>query len=113
VQKIVRGQTQLFDAADRGDHLRPGFGDEAHYFINAMDVGFGALAAQNLRPVKFPERVVCLSRCDFEDVIDYPTLHLRIQLDNLPPFDQSTTMTVITNGVVSAMVFGSAECTGR
>jgi diacylglycerol kinase (ATP) len=31
-------------------------------------------------------------------MIDYPTLHLRIQLDDLPPFDQSTTMTVITNG---------------
>jgi diacylglycerol kinase (ATP) len=31
-------------------------------------------------------------------MIDYPVLHLRIQLDDLPPFDQSTTMTVITNG---------------
>jgi diacylglycerol kinase family enzyme len=39
VQKIAREQTQLIDAGRIvGDHLLPGYGDGAHYFINGMDV---------------------------------------------------------------------------
>ena len=31
-------------------------------------------------------------------LVDYPSLHLRIQLDDQPPFEQPTTITAITNG---------------
>ncbi len=100
VQKIARGQTQLFDAGRIvGDNLRPGYGDGVHYFINGMDVGFGALAAQNLATTpKFLKGMAAYLGAILKTMIDYPSLHLRIQLDDLPPFEQSTTMTVITNG---------------
>jgi YegS/Rv2252/BmrU family lipid kinase len=100
VQKIVRGQIQSIDAGRIvGDHLRPGFGDGVHYFINGMDVGFGALTAQNFATTpKFLKGLSAYLVAILKTLIDYPTLHLRIQLDDLPPFDQSTTMTVITNG---------------
>lgn len=100
VQKIARGQTQLFDAGRiLGDHLRPGYGDGVHYFINGMDVGFGALAAQNFATTpKILKGMSAYLGAILKTMIDYPSLHLRIQLDDLPPFEQSTTMTVITNG---------------
>jgi YegS/Rv2252/BmrU family lipid kinase len=100
VQKIVRGQIQSIDAGRIvGDYLRPDYGDGAHYFINGMDVGFGALAARNFASTpKFLKGLSAYFAAILKTMIDYPTLHLRIQLDDLPPFDQSTTMTVITNG---------------
>ena len=100
VQKIARSQTQSVDAGRIvGDGLRPEIGNGAHYFINGMDVGFGALAAQNFATSpKFLKGLSAYLVAILKTLIDYPSLHLRIQLDNLPPFDQSTTMTVITNG---------------
>jgi YegS/Rv2252/BmrU family lipid kinase len=100
VQKIVRGQTQPIDAGRIvGDHLRPGFGDGAHYFINGMDVGFGALAARNFATTpKFLKGLSAYFAAILKTMVDYPSLHLRIQLDDQPPFEQSTTMTVVTNG---------------
>ena len=100
VQKIGQGQTRLFDAGRmEGDHLRPEIGDGPHYFLNSMDVGFGALAAQNFTTTpKYLKGMSAYLAAIFKTLIDYPTLHLRIQLDDQPPFEQSTTMTAITNG---------------
>jgi len=100
VQKIARSQTQSVDAGRIvGDGLRPEIGNGAHYFINGMDVGFGALAARNLATTpKFLKGLSAYFAAILRTMIDYPSLHLRIQLDDLPPFDQSTTMTVVTNG---------------
>jgi len=100
VQKIARGQTQLFDAGRIvGENLRPGYGDGVHYFINGMDVGFGALAAQNFATTpKFLKGMSAYLGAILKTMIDYPSLHVRLQLDDHPPFEQSTTMTVITNG---------------
>jgi len=100
VQKIARSQTQSVDAGRIvGDGLRPEIGNGAHYFINGMDVGFGALAARNLATTpKFLKGLSAYFAAILKTMIDYPSLHLRIQLDDLPPFDQSTTMTVVTNG---------------
>ena len=100
VQKIARGHTQLFDAGRMvGDHLRPELGAGAHYFMNGMDVGFGALAAQNFRTTpKFLKGISAYLAAVIKTMIDYPSLQLRIQLDDQPPFEQSTTMTAITNG---------------
>ena len=52
VEKIPRGQTQLFDVGRMtGDHLRPGLAEGPHYFMNGMDVGFGAHALVNLATI--------------------------------------------------------------
>ncbi len=100
VQKIARGHTQLFDVGRiLGDSPRHGYGEGVHYFINGMDVGFGALAAQNFATTpKFLKGMSAYLGAILKTMINYPSLNLRIQLDDLPPFEQSTTMTVITNG---------------
>ena len=100
VQKIVRGKIQSFDVGRMvGDHLRPEFGEGAHYFVNGMDVGFGALAARNFFTTpKFLKGISAYLVAILKTMIDYPVLNLRIQLDDLPPFEQPTTMTVISNG---------------
>ena len=100
VKKIGGGQTQLFDAGRMlGDHLRPEMGKGAHYFINGMDVGFGALAAYNFTITpKFIKGMAAYFAAILKTMVAYPTLHLRIQLDDQPAFEQATTMTAITNG---------------
>jgi len=100
VQKIARGQTQLFDACRMlGDHLRPELGDGPHYFLNVIDVGFGAHTNQafTTQP-KFLRGMAAYMAAILVTMINYPVVHLRIQLDDGVPFEQSTTMTAVANG---------------
>ena len=100
VQKIARMQTQLFDAGRiLGDHLRPEMNEVPHYFMNGMDVGFGAQSALNFRTLpKFLTGMSAYLAAVLKTMIDYRIPHVRIQLDDQRPFEQFTTMTAITNG---------------
>jgi len=100
VQKIARGQTKLFDAGRMvGDDLHSDLAGEAHYFLNAMNVGFGAHAVLNLSSTpKFLRGMPGYLAAVLKTLVDYPDVHLRIQIDDLPPFEQPTTLTAITNG---------------
>jgi diacylglycerol kinase (ATP) len=100
VQKIAHGQTRLFDAGRvTGDHLRPEIGPGPHYFINSLDVGFGAHAVVNLGTTpKFLKGFSAYLAAVLKTLIDYPVLQLRIQIDEDAPFEQATVMTAITNG---------------
>jgi diacylglycerol kinase (ATP) len=100
VEKFARGETQLFDVGRMlGDHLRPDIGDGPHYFINGMDVGFGAHTARNFTTIpKFVKGLSAYVAAILKTLIQYPVVRLRMQLDDQPPFEQATTMTAITNG---------------
>jgi diacylglycerol kinase (ATP) len=92
VAKIARGQTRHFDVghmlawADAGDtDARP---LAAHYFVNGMDVGFGAQANLNLARMPgwlkgFAAYLVAI----LKTLLHYPRLQLRVQLDNEAPFE--------------------------
>jgi len=99
VEKIARGQTKLFDAGrlvvrDSDTQLgRP------QYFLNGMDVGFGAHAILNFSTnPKFLKGMPGYLIAVLKTMLDYPALHLRIQIDDLPPFEQPASMLAITNG---------------
>jgi YegS/Rv2252/BmrU family lipid kinase len=100
VAKIAEGKTRLFDVGcTRGDHSRFEPEGSAHYFVNGMDVGFGAHAAANFRTI--PKGLTGMSAylaAVLKTMICYPRLRLRIGLDDLPPFEQATAMTAVTNG---------------
>jgi diacylglycerol kinase (ATP) len=100
VEKIARGQTQLFDIGRMvGDHLRPEFGDGPHYFMNGMDVGFGAQTALNYMTLpRFLKGLSAYLAAILRTLIDYRIPVLCFQLDDQPSFEQATTMTAITNG---------------
>ncbi len=100
VQKIGRGETKLFDVGRMlGDHLRPELGTGAHYFMNGMDVGFGAVASLNFTTIpKFLVGLPAYFATIFKTMVDYPSVRLRMQLDDQPSFEQTTTMTAVTNG---------------
>lgn len=100
VGKIARGQTQLFDVGRiLGDHLSPGLGDGPHYFMNSMDVGFGAQGSLNFRTVpNFLTGFAAYLAAVFKTLVDYPIPHVSLQLDDQPPFEQSTTITAVMNG---------------
>jgi diacylglycerol kinase (ATP) len=100
VTKIAEGKTRLFDVGCmRGDHSRFEPEGAAHYFANGMDVGFGAHAAVNFTTIpKALKGMSAYLAAVLKTMIRYPRLHLRVKLDDLPPFEQATAMTAITNG---------------
>jgi YegS/Rv2252/BmrU family lipid kinase len=100
VQNIARGQTKLFDAG-RITIERSGSDHTAGvpYFLNAMDVGFGAHAVLNFSATpKFMKGMAGYLLAVLKTLLDYPNMRLRIQVDDQPAFEQATTITAITNG---------------
>jgi YegS/Rv2252/BmrU family lipid kinase len=100
VAAIARGQTRLFDAGRLvGDPPGRGQPGGVSYFMNGMDVGFGAHAAQNFTtiPRVFTGMSAYMATV-LKTLVAYPTVRLRVTLDDQPPFEQATTMTAITIG---------------
>jgi diacylglycerol kinase (ATP) len=100
VTKVAEGNTRLFDVGRmKGDHPRFEPDGAAHYFVNGMDVGFGAHAAMNFNTIpKALKGMSAYLAAVLKTMIRYPRLHLRVHLDDQPPFDQATAMTAVTNG---------------
>ena len=100
VEKIAQGQTRLFDVGKVfGSSLRPDIKANPHYFINSLDVGFGAQAVVNLLTTpKFIKGFSAYLAAVLKTLVDFPTLQLRFQIDDQAPFEQASVMAAITNG---------------
>ena len=100
IEKINKGQTKLFDVGRMsGDQLRSDRYNKQQYFMNGMDIGFGAHAALNFTKVpSFLTGMVAYLAAIMKTLIDYRIPKVSIQIDDQDPFEQSTTMTAITNG---------------
>ena len=100
IEKIAQGQTKLFDVGRMsGDQLRSKQGNKPQYFMNGMDIGFGAQAALNFTKVpSFLTGMAAYLAAILKTLIDYRIPNVSIQIDDQKAFKQSTTMTAITNG---------------
>jgi YegS/Rv2252/BmrU family lipid kinase len=100
IEKIVRRQTRLFDVVRlTGDHLRPDLAPGPHYFMNGLDVGFGAQAVYNFTSIpRFFKGSSAYLLAILKTLIRYPRLHLTLQIDDGPPFEQVTSITAVMNG---------------
>lgn len=100
IRKIAGGQTQLFDVGRMtSDNPRPDFGGDPHYFMNIIDVGFGAVATQYFLTIpKFIKGMAAYMLMVLKTLINYPALALRIQLDDQAPFEQTVTILAVANG---------------
>ena len=100
IGKISKAQTKLFDVARMSDaQLDSEKDSEPHYFMNGMDIGFGAQAALNFTKVpRFLSGMSAYLAAIMRTLIDYDIPEVTIQIDDQAPFKQSTTMTAITNG---------------
>ena len=100
VEKIFRGETQLFDVGRiLGDNLRPEYGSGPYYYVNSFDVGFGAHGAQNLSTLpKYFRGLSAYLATIAKTMVNYPSLRLRLQFDDQDPFEQSSTITAVMNG---------------
>jgi YegS/Rv2252/BmrU family lipid kinase len=91
--RIARGAVRALDAG------RIRCGGAEHWFANGMDIGFGAHAARNMQRV--PRVLTGLSAylgALVLTLVRYPTLHVRLQLDDGPVFPQRTALTAVMNG---------------
>jgi len=100
IEKIAQGQTKLFDVGRMsGDQLGSKQDNKPQYFMNGMDIGFGAQAALNFTKVpSFFTGMTAYLAAIMKTLIDYHIPKVSIQIDNQQAFEQSTTMTAITNG---------------
>jgi YegS/Rv2252/BmrU family lipid kinase len=95
IHKIAAGDSRLYDvgrmSTDRNEACR--------YFLNIVDVGFGAHTVANFSSVpKFLSGNPAYLAAVLKTMIRYPVLRMRIALDGVPAFEQLTTMTAIGNG---------------
>ena len=100
IEKINKGQTKLFDVARMsGDQSRSDQDNQPQYFMNGMDIGFGAQTALNFTKIpSFLTGMTAYLAAIMKTLIDYRIPKIRIQIDDQEAFEQSTTMTAITNG---------------
>ena len=100
IKKITKGQTKLFDVGRMSGNQLPSKQDnKPQYFMNGMDIGFGAQAALNFTKVpSFLTGMAAYLAAIMKTLIDYRIPKVSIQIDDQKAFEQSTTMTAITNG---------------
>lgn len=91
--RIARGAVRAIDVG----RIRSGSAER--WFANGMDIGFGAHAARNLRRV--PGMLTGLGAylgAIVLTLLRYPTLEVRVQLDDGPVLEQRTSLTAVMNG---------------
>jgi len=93
IERLAAAKSMAFDAGViRSD-------GEVRYFANGMDIGFGAHGAHNIRkvPRMFTGLAAYLGAIALT-MVRYPTLSVRLQLDDDAPTRQTTAMTAVMNG---------------
>ena len=97
IQKIAAGHSQLYDLGRMSSDQSPK--GVSHYFLNIVDVGFGAHTVANFSSVpRFLSGNAAYVAAVLKTMIRYPLLKMSIQQDDQAPFEQLTTMTAIGNG---------------
>lgn len=99
IARLAADQTMLVDVGRIvGDRPAPGH-PHPHYFANGMDVGFGAMVARHVKTVPgwLPPTAIYLVAI-LKILVNYHLPRLKMALDDEPPFDFTTTMTIIANG---------------
>jgi YegS/Rv2252/BmrU family lipid kinase len=100
VQRIGGGQTQSFDVGRiRTDNVELETASGPQYFINSIDVGFGARTTLNLATVpKWITGLPAYFAAVIKTLMAYKNLEIRLQLDGGAPLEIDTTLTVVMNG---------------
>ncbi len=100
IQKIVAGRTKPLDVGRIiGDKPSNTQESQPLYFINGMDVGFGALTMANFAKVpQFFKGLSAYLAAVTMTLIHQPKLNLIIQLDEGTPFEKQSVMMAVTNG---------------
>lgn len=95
--RVIGGKTALVDVGKIvGDAPAPGH-PHPQYFVNGMDVGFGARVAKAVRGVSLTGTAAYLLAI-MQVLVDYNLPHIRLTLDSGKVVELDTTLTGITNG---------------
>ncbi|HSF83886.1 MAG TPA: diacylglycerol kinase family protein [Anaerolineales bacterium] len=100
ITKIAQMQTKALDLGRITAHgALPSNAGSQHYFMNGMDIGFGAHGVLNFTTIpRFISGFPAYLATVFKTMVRYPLLPVRVQLDDQPPFEQVTAMTAVMNG---------------
>jgi YegS/Rv2252/BmrU family lipid kinase len=99
IKRICSGETRLYDAGRiTGDHPRPGH-PHPTYFHNAMDVGFGAQVAKDVRTVpSFLNSTAMYFAGALRTLVSFDLPRVKLQLADGATIEQAMTMLAVANG---------------
>ncbi len=98
VQHLVGGRRKWIDVGKiRCDAPAHGYAAGAHYFVNAIDTGFGAQTAQHAHDFPFLTGMPMYLAAIFKTLLYYSIPHLKIALDD-KLIEQQSTMVSVNNG---------------
>ncbi len=98
VERIIAGRRRTIDIVHvLGDRPAPGYDTPEHYFLNAIDTGFGALVAHHVHDVPFLKGTPLYLVGIFKTLVNYAVPTLRIDMDGRR-LEQRSTMTAVANG---------------
>ncbi len=100
IRRIVAGNTRWFDVGKiTGDKPAPGIESSVHYFDNGMDTGFGALVSLHAHDAPaFITGTAMYLLAIAKTLRHYYIPHLKVTLDAKPPYEQDSTMFVVSLG---------------
>ncbi len=98
VQKILEGKTRRVDIGTvTCDQPASDGATGAHYFINALDTGFGASAARHAHDLPFLRGLPMYLAAVFKVLVNYSNPRVKITLDD-QTIEQVSTMVAVANG---------------
>lgn len=100
IAKIARGETRCYDVGRIRAAGQPNEQvGQAHYFINSMTLGFGALAAYHMTIVpRYIKGLAAYLAAIARTMIAYPTLDMQLQFDDETAFAKTSTISAVMNG---------------
>ncbi len=98
VERLIAGRTTWIDVGKMVcDAPAPGYDAGAHYFVNAIDTGFGARTAQHAHDFRFLTGMPMYLAAIFKTLVYYSTPYVKIAL-NGQVIEQHSTMIAMNNG---------------
>lgn len=98
VHRLIAGRPTWIDIGKViCDAPAPGYDSGAHYFVNAIDTGFGARTAQHAHDFRFLTGMPMYLAAIFKTLVNYSTPYLKIALND-QVIEQSSTIVAMNNG---------------
>ena len=98
VERILAGKTRVIDVGRViGDEPAPGCDANDHYFVNALNTGFGALVAQHIHEIPLLQGFPLYLAGVFKTLLNYSVPRVKIKLDE-HLVEQRSTMIAVANG---------------
>jgi diacylglycerol kinase (ATP) len=98
IPRLLAATTRWVDVGRvRADSPAPGFDAAAHYYVNGLDTGFGAIVAMHAHGIPLLQGTAMYLAAVLKTLIKYSVPRVKIEIDE-DPIEQPSTMIAVGNG---------------